>query len=64
MNAELLKKSILQWAIEGKLVSQIDSDSEVKQVSIVSSEVPFSIPSSWKWTTLESVGGRNTFKVT
>lgn len=56
MNAELLKKSILQWAIEGKLVSQIDSDSEVKQVSIVSSEVPFSIPSSWKWTTLESVG--------
>ncbi len=56
MNAESLKKSILQWAIEGKLVSQFDSDSEVKQVGIVSSEVPFSIPSSWKWTTLESVG--------
>lgn len=55
MNAESLKKSILQWAIEGKLVPQINGEPEVMQLGEAPKEIPFDIPKKWKWTTLSAV---------
>lgn len=55
MNAEQLKTSILQQAIEGKLVPQLDSEESVEQIGDAPEEVPFAIPEKWKWFTLGSV---------
>ena len=55
MNAEQLKASILQQAIEGKLVPQLDSEGSVEQIGDAPEEVPFAIPEKWKWFTLGSV---------
>ena len=49
MKADTLKKSILQWAIEGKLVPQLESEPEVKQIGEAPEDVPFAIPEKWKW---------------
>ena len=58
LNAELpgkLKASILQEAIQGKLVPQLDSEEEVQQIGDAPEDVPFAIPEKWKWTCLEKV---------
>ena len=44
-----LKASILQQAIEGNLVPQLDSEPAVEQIGKVPEEVPFEIPEKWKW---------------
>ena len=44
-----LKDSLLQVAIEGKLVPQLESEPEVEQIGDVPEEVPFEIPKKWKW---------------
>ena len=52
LNAELpnkLKASILQEAIQGKLVPQLDSEEEVQQIGDAPENVPFAIPEKWKW---------------
>ena len=64
MTPEQLKASILKYAMQGKLVEQKPEDGtgedlfcEMQQVSkpnknvtpIVEEEIPFDIPSSWKW---------------
>ena len=49
MKADTLKKSILQWAIEGKLVPQLESEPGVEQIGEVPEDVPFAIPEKWKW---------------
>lgn len=56
MNAEQLKASILQQAIEGKLVPQFDSEESVTQIEGELKNPPFVIPRNWKWTTLNAVG--------
>lgn len=53
MNAAQLKASILQHAIEGKLVPQLPDEGIVEQIGDAPTEVPFEIPLSWKWVTLE-----------
>lgn len=56
INAELpekLRASILQEAIQGKLVPQLDSEGIVEQVGDVPEEVPFEIPENWRWCTLK-----------
>lgn len=54
--ANKLKNSILQEAIQGKLVPQLESEPKVElQNEKESFEIPFEIPSKWKWTTLEQI---------
>ena len=57
VNRNQLWNSILQQAISGKLVPQVDSDPEVEQVGPAPQpdEVPFELPSKWKWVPLGSL---------
>lgn len=52
-----LRQHILQLAISGQLVEQLDSEPEVKQVGPATrpDEVPFERPSKWKWVPLGSL---------
>ena len=52
---ERLKASLIQEAIQGKLVPQLDSEPEVKQIGEAPKEVPFEIPKKWKWVRIDSV---------
>ena len=51
VNRNQLWNSILQQAISGKLVPQLDSEPEVEQVgpAPAQDEVPFELPAKWKW---------------
>ena len=51
-----LKDSLLQVAIEGKLVPQLESEPEVEQIGEAPEEVPFEIPNKWKWVRFQDVG--------
>ena len=55
MNAKQLRDSILQMAMEGKLVPQLDSEGVVEQIGPAPDEVPFEIPASWKWVRIELI---------
>ena len=57
MNRNQLWNSILQQAISGQLVEQLDSEPEVHQVgpAPASDEVPFELPPKWKWVPLEKI---------
>lgn len=55
MNAELLKKALLQWAIEGKLVPQSDDEEGVGNIGGIPENIPFAIPKKWKWAKLGQV---------
>ena len=50
-----LKASILQEAIQGKLVPQLESEPAVEQIGKLIDTKPFSIPSKWKWAQLKNV---------
>ena len=54
MNANQLRASILQMAIEGKLVPQLDSEPAVEQLGNAPEDVPFDIPEKWKWASIDS----------
>ncbi len=55
MNAESLRASILQEAIQGRLVPQLESEPEVEQVGEPLEDAPFVIPRQWKWIRLENL---------
>ena len=44
-----LKSAILQEAIQGRLVPQLESEPDAKQIGVEPKEVPFVIPEKWKW---------------
>ena len=44
-----LRASLLQEAIRGKLVPQLESEPEVTQIGEAPEDVPFAIPEKWKW---------------
>lgn len=52
---ERLKKSILQQAIQGKLVPQFDEESSVDQIGDIPAETPFEIPEKWRWIRLGNI---------
>ena len=47
-----LRASLLQEAIQGKLVPQLESEPEVAQIGRAPENVPFAIPEKWKWVRL------------
>ena len=50
-----LRASLLQEAIQGKLVPQLESEPAVEQIGKAPEDVPFSIPEKWKWVAIGSV---------
>lgn len=50
-----LEKQVLQSAVGGKLVPQLEKEPEVKQIGEAPEEVPFKIPEKWKWTRLDLI---------
>lgn len=55
MNKKQLWNSILQQAISGKLVPQLDTEAAVEQIGTAPApdEVPFELPEKWKWVQLK-----------
>ena len=53
---EALRKLILQKAVQGKIVPQLESEPEVEQVGDAPEDVPFEIPEKWRWMQLNKVG--------
>lgn len=53
---DVLRKKILQEAVMGKLVPQLDGEPAVEQIGEKSEDVPFSIPEKWKWYRLNQAG--------
>lgn len=49
-----MREQILDKAIRGQLVPQLAEDGVVEQIGEDPAEVPFEIPQSWKWGTLEN----------
>ena len=50
-----LRERILQKAIEGKLVPQLDEEPAVEQIGEAPDEIPFAIPSKWQWGNFDDV---------
>ena len=49
MNFDILRQRILEKAIQGKLVPQLESEPDVAQISETLDDVPFAVPEKWKW---------------
>lgn len=51
-----MQKSLLQWAIQGKLVEQRVEEGTAEGVySEIQGELPFDIPQNWKWARLSDI---------
>ena len=55
LSAEKLRLSILQEAIQGKLVPQLEEEPAVEIEGIAPEDAPFAIPEKWKWLKLQQV---------
>lgn len=51
-----LRKRILQEAMRGAIVPQLDTEPAVEKLDDAPVEVPFEIPEKWKWVRLSKVG--------
>ena len=52
---EALRKLILQKAVQGKIVPQLESEPGVEQIGEAPENVPFAIPEKWKWLTIKEI---------
>ena len=50
-----IRKSILQYAVQGKLVPQLSSETPVAPLGTPIDKVPFAIPASWQWVMLQDL---------
>ena len=50
-----MREQILDKAIRGQLLPQLQEEGVVEQIGDAPSEVPFDIPSSWKWVYLKTI---------
>ena len=55
MNFDRMRALLLEQAIRGELVPQLDSEGVVEQVGDAPEEIPFEIPQTWKWASVGSV---------
>ncbi len=55
MNFDRLTALLLDQAIRGELVPQLDGESAVEQIGEALTDVPFAIPGKWKWVHLQDV---------
>lgn len=53
MNFDRLTALLLDRAIRGELVPQLDSEPAVEQIGEAPKDVPFAIPEKWKWVSLK-----------
>ena len=49
MNFDILRQKILEKAIRGELVPQLESEPAVEQIGKAPEDMPFAIPKKWKW---------------
>lgn len=55
MNFDRMRALLLEQAVQGKLVPQLEDEPAVEQIGEAPEDVPFAIPAKWKWCKLESV---------
>lgn len=55
MSFDRLTALLLERAIRGELVPQLDSEPAVEQIGEAPKDVPFAIPEKWKWVRLKAV---------
>lgn len=53
MNFDILRQKILEKAIRGELVPQLESEPPVEQIGKLIDKIPFFIPYKWKWIQLK-----------
>ena len=53
--SETLRQRVLQLAIQGRLVPQLESEPAVEQIGKLIDTKPFPIPYKWKWAQLKNV---------
>lgn len=55
MNFDRMRALILEQAIQGKLVPQLESEPKVAQIKTALDRVPFVIPEKWQWVSLGEI---------
>ena len=53
--SDLLEKQLLQSAIKGQLIPQLDDEASVTQIGQSPEVVPFEIPKKWKWVRISDI---------
>lgn len=56
MNFDRMRALLLEQAVQGKLVPQLEDEPAVEQIGEVPKIEPFAIPKKWKWVRLNAVG--------
>lgn len=55
MNFDVMRQKLLERALKGELVPQLDHEPEVEQAAEVPKEAPFVIPEKWKWLSIDEL---------
>lgn len=55
MNFDRIRALLLEQAVQGKLVPQLEDEPTVEQIGEAPEDVPFAIPDKWKWCNSELI---------